>query len=117
MKKWLILIFIYIVSSLMISAITAVPQKIDEKALDNRIQYHMNHMVDYEEEILQNIPEEIKEEARKGAADNIRRLYEYKNSFSYRFTRNLEASGIGLLILIVMIVCIRCSRGWRRRWL
>lgn len=115
MKKWLILILIYIVIALILSAITAIPKKVDGRDIEKHIQHRMYDTREATAEIFQNIPKEIIEEAEKGAVDSIRGLYEHKNSFSYRFTRNLESFGIGLLIVIVMIIIINFDKKYGRR--
>lgn len=114
MKKIVILIVVYIVIAIFISAITAKPEEIDERAMERHLQTLTESTRNDLADVFQNIPKEIVEEAEKGAADNIRKLYEYKNSFRYRFIQNLESFGLGLIAIVVPIICISCDIRWRR---
>ncbi len=114
MKKIVILIVVYIVIAILVSAITAKPEEIDERAMERHLQTLTESTRNDLADVFQNIPKEIVEEAEKGAADNIRKLYEYKNSFRYRFIQNLESFGLGLIAIVVPIICISCDIRWRR---
>ena len=112
MKKMGIIIVIYIVLAVIISAIAAKPKEIDERAFAKHIDTYMPDTSEFAE--TYNLPENFVEEARQGAIDNVRNLYEYKNSFRYRFIRNLWSAGLGLIIIVVTTILIGCDARWRR---
>ena len=112
MKKMGIIIVIYIVLAVIISAIAAKPKEIDERAFAKHIDTYMPDTSEFAE--TYNLPENFVEEARQGAIDNVRNLYEYKNSFRYRFIQNLWSAGLGLIIIVVTTILIGCDARWRR---
>jgi len=104
MKKFVIVIFIYSIISLVLLTLISIPPKLDEEKLDVALQVEQNKTSQYLEERFPNLPAEIREEAAQDSRNTIKGLYKETNTFSYRFKNNLKAYGIGLVILIVVML-------------
>lgn len=106
MKKVLIFIVIYILVAIIVSAINAIPSKINQEEMDAYTEAVAEKMREDAEKRWPNMPEEIREAAAQDSANTVRSLYEYENTFSYKFMKELTAFGIAFVPIIVGMVLI-----------